>query len=57
MGIYSSSQFFGIFVGGAVGGLVFSHAGMTGVFMMCTGIALVWFVIAKTRIAEASQSG
>ena len=48
MGIYSSSQFFGIFVGGAVGGLVFSHAHMMGIFVMGAVLALLWFVIASS---------
>jgi len=33
MGVYSTAQFFGIFVGGAVGGLVLQKWGITGVFV------------------------
>lgn len=33
MGVYSTSQFFGIFVGGAVGGLVLQQWGISGVFI------------------------
>ena len=46
-GVYSSSQFLGIFTGGVIGGLVHQTAGDTGVFLLTAGIALVWlFVIA-----------
>lgn len=46
MGIYSSCQFFGIFVGGSLGGLVFAHAQLIGVFAFCAGIAALWSMIA-----------
>jgi MFS family permease len=48
MGLYSSSQFLGIFVGGVVGGLVNQHAGSAGVFALTAAIALVWLVAAAT---------
>lgn len=48
MGVYSSSQFFGIFVGGSLGGFIFSQAHLSGVFAMCAVIALIWFVFALT---------
>jgi MFS family permease len=44
MGIYSSAQFLGIFVGGVLGGLVYHSAGATGVFAMCALFAMIWFV-------------
>lgn len=47
-GVYSSSQFLGIFVGGLVGGLVHQVAGSTGVFVMTGIIALVWLLLAAT---------
>lgn len=45
MGIYSSSQFFGIFVGGALGGWVLQQAGMLGVFALCGVMAACWLVV------------
>lgn len=42
MGIYSSSQFFGIFLGGTLGGLVLSRFGITPVFWFCTILAILW---------------
>jgi len=45
MGFYSSSQFFGVFVGGLLGGYVLQHWGNTGVFFMCMGVAGTWFIV------------
>lgn len=42
MGLYSSSQFFGIFIGGVVGGLVLSHFGIQALFLFCTLLSLIW---------------
>lgn len=46
MGVYSTSQFFGIFLGGAIAGLLMGmhHIGM--VFSFTTFIAIVWFLSA-----------
>ncbi len=46
LGIYSTAQFMGAFVGGVGGGWLHGAAGVPGVFMGCAGMALVWFVIA-----------
>ena len=47
-GVYSSSQFLGIFTGGVIGGLVHQTAGDTGVFLLTASIALVWLVVVAT---------
>src|SRR5208283_234241 len=47
-GIYSSLQFFGIFIGGVVGGWVNQSMGSGAVFAMSGGIALIWLLIAAT---------
>jgi predicted MFS family arabinose efflux permease len=47
-GIYSSSQFLGIFVGGVVGGWVHQSAGSSGVFAWTGALALIWLVVAAT---------
>lgn len=47
-GIYSSSQFLGIFFGGAVGGWASAVGGTTGVFVFAMAVALVWFAVATT---------
>jgi len=46
MGLYSCSQFFGIFVGGTAGGWLFGYAGFTGVYLFCIMLALFWFILA-----------
>lgn len=47
-GIYSSSQFLGIFVGGIAGGWLHQVAGSNGVFVLTGGLALVWLLAAIT---------
>ena len=48
MGVYSSSQFFGAFVGGAAGGWIYGQVGTTGVFLFCAALTLVWVALAAT---------
>lgn len=45
MGIFSSCQFFGIFIGGMIGGIPYHHFGITGVLIFCTVISASWFMI------------
>ena len=46
MGIYSSSQFLGIFVGGVLGGWLYGKFGFSGVYLFCIALALFWFALA-----------
>jgi MFS family permease len=48
MGIFSTAQFLGAFIGGAAGGWVSSHFGLQGVFTFCALGALLWFGVAVT---------
>ena len=48
MGVYSSSQFFGAFVGGAMGGILHGSYGMGSVFLFCSLVALAWVLFAST---------
>jgi len=48
MGLYSSLQFLGIFVGGIVGGSAHQHGGSAAVFALTAAIALVWLLVAAT---------
>ncbi len=48
MGMYSSSQFFGAFLGGALGGLIESVSPEQDVFLAMSLVVLVWFVVALT---------
>jgi MFS family permease len=67
MGVYSSSQFIGAFIGGTLGGWLYGKAGIEAVFALCAGMAVVWLIAAATmqhprylssymiRIAEVSD--
>jgi predicted MFS family arabinose efflux permease len=46
MGVYSSAQFFGIFTGGTIGGLVMQNWGISGVFIFGAIIAILYLVVA-----------
>ena len=46
LGVYSTFQFLGAFVGGAGGGLAMHYAGVEGVFACCAVVALVWIGVA-----------
>jgi MFS family permease len=48
MGIYSSSQFFGAFLGGISGGWLHQHYGIGSVFTFCASLTLIWFILAMT---------
>lgn len=45
MGVFSSCQFFGIFIGGMIGGITYHHFGITGVLILCTALSVSWFII------------
>ncbi len=47
-GVYSSSQFLGIFLGGAVGGWSLQAGGDVGVFALTSVLAVIWILIAVT---------
>lgn len=46
MGVYSTSQFFGAFLGGALGGLIAGFAGAGGVLLLMVVVLLVWLLLA-----------
>ena len=48
MGVYSSSQFLGAFVGGVLGGVAHQAFGASAVFLVAALAALVWLVAAAT---------
>jgi MFS family permease len=48
MGIYSSSQFFGAFLGGVTGGAVVQHFGYHSLFAVLAVIGLIWLAVAST---------
>ncbi len=48
MGVYSTSQFLGIFAGGALGGAAFAHWGVNGVFVLGAIVAAIWLLFASS---------
>lgn len=48
MGIYSTSQFIGVAIGGSLGGWIFGLEGADMVFAAGAIIALVWFAVSVT---------
>lgn len=48
MGVYSTSQFIGAFVGGVAGGALYGWYGLTGVFGACALAAGLWFLWARS---------
>ncbi|MEJ1374751.1 MAG: MFS transporter [Candidatus Sedimenticola sp. (ex Thyasira tokunagai)] len=47
MGVYSTSQFSGAFLGGLLGGWVHSHYGLQGVFLFGAVAAAIWLLVAS----------
>ena len=45
MGVYSSSQFMGVFVGGQLGGALYQWFGPQAVFYGCMALAVVWLLV------------
>lgn len=45
MGVYSTGQFLGAFVGGVGGGWLYDSAGLSGLFAGLAGLCVVWLII------------
>lgn len=56
MGVYSSSQFLGIFAGGTMAGLLYHPYGSSGIFIANAGIGLIWFLTARTMVPPRSRT-
>ena len=54
-GVYSTSQFLGIFAGGAGGGWMLAAGSATGVFGFAIALTLVWLTIALTMRRPAPR--
>ncbi len=48
MGIYSTSQFIGVAIGGSLGGWIFGHIDAQTVFLAGTLLAVVWLMVSLT---------
>ena len=46
LGVYNSFQFFGLFLGGTLGGFLAQHVGNAAVFVFSAGLALAWLMLA-----------
>ncbi len=54
LGVYSTSQFAGAFVGGVTGGWIHGEFGLAGVFLFGASAALVWLVVASGMARPAN---
>ncbi|MCX7514022.1 MFS transporter [Frateuria hangzhouensis] len=60
MGAYSTSQFIGAFVGGAIGGIALGRLGVSGVFLCAAAATLLWLPLVAfgaRRIAALDAAG
>lgn len=48
MGVYSTSQFLGVAIGGSLGGYLYSQDGAPSVFTGCALLAFIWFFVSLT---------
>ncbi len=56
IGIYSTLQFIGTFVGATAGGWIAQYFGNTMVFAFCAAVALVWLAVAAGMRVQAEQA-
>lgn len=56
MGVFSSSQFLGAFFGGVIGGWVWGHYQIQGVLILCSFLAVLWFIIAISADRRAKNT-
>lgn len=57
VGVYSSVQFFGAFVGAALGGWLSQHFGAPAVFGFCLVLTAGWLAVAATMRAPPARAG
>ncbi len=55
LGVYSTSQFLGAFVGGTLGGWLYGKTGIGGVFMANGIIILIWFLISLPMRVQTTK--
>ncbi|MEK6735114.1 MAG: MFS transporter [Pseudomonadota bacterium] len=54
IGVYSSTQFLGAFVGAAMGGYLFEYHGSNALYIFCGSLLLIWLILAATMQAPAA---
>jgi len=57
MGIYSTSQFFGAFVGGVLGGYILSVYQESGVYYLVAGVCFIWFMGVRNMEKPNPETG
>ena len=57
LGIYSSAQFLGLFLGGILGGWLDAEYGMVGILLFCIILAIIWFVWNFQLILKGTLDG
>jgi predicted MFS family arabinose efflux permease len=57
MGVYSTSQFMGAFLGGALGGYLLQNTGVSSVLGLMVAVLVVWLLVALTMPAPGYTSG
>lgn len=57
MGVYSTSQFMGAFVGGVIGGWVLSEFDEQGVYYLVGSVCLVWGLLARGMVNPNPETG
>lgn len=48
MGLYSTSQFIGVAIGGSMGGWMFGHFGAGSVFLIGAALSVIWLLVSLT---------
>jgi predicted MFS family arabinose efflux permease len=56
MGVYNTLQSLGFFAGGAMGGWLVKHFGAAGLFGVCSGLLLLWLLVAWPMQAPLSNT-
>jgi len=57
MGVYSTSQFLGAFVGGVLGGAMLGLFNEVGVYLLVSLVCLVWLFVAKSMSRPSNETG
>jgi predicted MFS family arabinose efflux permease len=56
LGVYNTTQSFGLFLGGALGGWLLKNFGATAVQGFCAAIAVIWLLLAATMTLPARNA-
>ena len=56
MGIYSSAQFLGAFIGGAMGGMLYANFGLDGIFFASSALIFIWLLLVLSMQAPRHYS-